>query len=85
MKSLTLCESSFGAEIAGGARFVARKEAIMDMVYVIVSNIIDHDEFTNAEIVCEQVFANREDAEAWAIDQESWRNYYTVLPLPVVK
>lgn len=57
----------------------------MDMVYVIVSDIIDHDEFMNAEIVCEQAFANREDAEAWALSQETCYNYYTVLPLPVVK
>lgn len=57
----------------------------MDMIYVIVSNIIDHDEFTNAEIVCEQAFANREDAEAWAEAAEKACCYYTVMSLPVVK
>ena len=57
----------------------------MDMVYIVVSDIVDHDEFTNAEIVCEQAFAKREDAEAWAIEQEKWYNYYTVMSIPVVK
>ncbi len=56
-----------------------------DTVFVVISDIISEDEFSSPVLACEKVFLTWEDAEKWAEAAEKFDNYYTVIPLKVVK
>lgn len=56
-----------------------------DTVFVVISDIISEDEFSSPVLACEKVFLTWEDAKKWAEAAEKFDNYYTVIPLKVVK
>ncbi len=57
-----------------------------DVVYAIIADEISlDDESYSPVLACEQVFSTREAAEKYIEAAETWCNYYTILPLKVVK
>ena len=57
-----------------------------DVVYAIIADEISlDDESYSPVLACGQVFCTREAAEKYVEAAETWCNYYTILPLQIVK
>ena len=57
-----------------------------DTVYLVIADEISlDDESWSPVLACKKAFATYEAAEKYVIAAETWRNYFTILPVKVVK
>lgn len=66
--------------------FLIKECSMNDTVYLVIADEISlDDESWSPVLACKKAFATYEAAEKYVIAAETWCNYFTILPVKVVK